>query len=208
MSTSIEFDFNKMDTAIQNLNGIVKDVKDSLSGFYRLQDSFKNYKGGTLFENYFITRKAIDSYGLEIEANRDWLREFYKELRDANGSLESSAFRLLDGVENAESLVDVAGDTTSVLKNSSVPKESIDETKQVDVIAVDSEIRNKSGGVPSNAKEKIKNQLSSATLRNELISGLKQEDIINEEKNSSEINAENITINNIPTGKNHVCGNI
>ncbi|MBR2712833.1 MAG: hypothetical protein IKE73_03900 [Bacilli bacterium] len=144
MSVSIEIDFNKIDTSIQYLDGIVKDIKNSLNDFYRLQDNFKNYKGGTLFENYFITRKAIDSYGLEIEANRDWIRTFCKEVREASASLENMVVGISDDVSASTASTDATNNSftdayginqekvnsvfQSILMDTSEDNNSIDKT--------------------------------------------------------------------------------
>ena len=194
-------DYDKMEKAIDTVGSLEKDIEIIFDNIYKLQEDFKKNHGGTYFETEFITKDVMESYVSELNANKRWLQNYYKEMKETDALNMKKANDLNKNVSDQKDNIDNSNSNNNFSDTSSSEiRKKISDIFQPGYIDVDDyETRNKSGGVPSNAKAKIKNQLSSTTLRDKLISGLKQEDIIDEEKNSSEINAENITINNIDT---------
>ena len=99
MASSLNYDFDNMQVAIDSLKKISLDLHNTLNNIYKLQEDFKKYKGGTYFETKFVTKKILDTYAIELDANLDWVKKYHEGLKEANSYIEKEEKNLSQSID-------------------------------------------------------------------------------------------------------------
>jgi len=166
MASSLNYDFDNMQVAIDSLKKISLDLHNTLNNIYKLQEDFKKYKGGTYFETKFVTKKILDTYAIELDANINWIKKFHEALKDANSYVEGKIVVLAENVD----ATNIASD---VINKSSLgsPVSSNDKLKKIDV--------SQKKSINDNSKLNDKSEKSIKKIDTE---NVKQDDVIDEKE--------------------------